>query len=249
MMQRSARLWLFALAGLLLVIAQGVRAQQSTPGEAARDNSVRLSCRTPVTVTGAVIAPGRFVLQRRMRLAELIAASGGLSERAAKTVEIRRAGLNIDCDVMAVTASQQRAGAVEIYNLSEVLRARGKVDPEVQSGDRISIPEIGEAYVYGSVLQPRAIALKERITVTQAIEMVGGIATGGTAKRVRIMRGCNPTQTILVDLKAIEKGRAPDVVIEPFDIIFVPGMRVFLGPPLCHKLTSQTAEPLLRVIY
>lgn len=249
MMQRSTRLLPFALAGLSLVTAQSVRSQQPGPIKDSRDDAARVTCRTPVTVTGAVIAPGRFVLQRRVRLREVITASGGLSERAGKTVEIRRAGLNVDCELLAVTALNKKTGALEIYNLGELLSDDRKVDPEVQSGDQISIPEVGEAYVYGSVLQPQTILLKESTSLTRAIEMAGGVAPGGMANRVRIIRGCNPTQTIVVDLKAIEKGRAKDILIEPSDIVFVPGMRVFLGPPLCHRLNPQTAALPSRIIY
>jgi protein involved in polysaccharide export with SLBB domain len=143
----------------------------------------------------------------------------------------------------------QKAGNVEVYNLSDLLGDDRKADPEVQPGDNVIVSEVGVAYVYGSVVQPRAIFLRERTSVTQAIKIVGGVVPSGITNRVRIMRGCDPVQTIVVDLKAIERGRAVDVVIQPYDIVFVPGMRVFVGAPLCLKLVPQPAALPSRVIY
>ena len=248
MMQRSTHLLPFVLAGLSLMAIQDARAQQ-TPDKDSLDDSARVMCRTPVTVTGAVIGPGRFVLQRRVRLVEVLAASGGVTERAGKTVEIKRAGLSLDCDRLAPNALNQKAGNVEVYNLNDLLRGDEKANPEVQPGDQVTVPEVGVAYVYGSVVQPRAILLKERTSVTQAIKMAGGVWPGGITNRVRLMRNCDPSQTIMVDLKAIERGRAADVLIQPYDIVFVPGKRAFVGPPLCQKIIPRLTALPSRVIY
>ena len=252
MMQKSAHLMPFVLAGLSLLAVEAARAQQSqqeSQRKDSRDDSAIVLCRTPVTVTGAVIAPGRFVLQRRVRLTEVLAAAGGLSERAGKTVEITRANLELNCSPDASNMANQKAGNIEVYALGDLLRGDRKADPEVQPGDRIVVSEIGVAYVQGSVMQPREILLKERTTVTQAIKIVGGIAPSGKTDRVRIMRNCDPMQIIVVDLKAIEKGHATDVVIQPYDIVFVPGMRFFVGKPLCVRPIPQPTALPSRVIY
>lgn len=252
MMQKSAHLMPFVLAGLSLLGVEGARAQQqqqqSQPKD-SRDDSAMVLCRTPVTVTGAVIAPGRFVLQRRVRLTEVLAAAGGLSERAGKTVEITRANLELNCSPRAQNMADQKPGNIEVYDLVDLLREGRKADLEVQPGDNIIVSEIGVAYVHGSVAQPGEILLKERTTVTQAIKIAGGVVSSGKTDRVRVMRGCDPMQIIVVDLKAIKKGLATDVVIQPYDIVFVPGMRVFVGRPLCVRLIPQPTALPSRVIY
>lgn len=248
MIQKSAHLLPFVLAGLALLGVEGARAQQQqNPVKDSRDDS-KVICRTPVMVMGAVVAPGQFVLQRRVRLIEVLAAAGGLSERAGKTVEIKRARLSMDCMSIAPNFLNQPPGNVEVYELGDLLQDDRKADPEVQPGDYVIVSETGAAYVYGSVVQPRAILLKERTTVTQAIKTVGGVVPSAVTNRVRVMRGCDPLRTIVVDLKAIEQGRATDLVIQPYDIVFVPGMRVFVGTPLCLRLIPQPLGLPPRVI-
>src|SRR5882724_4158110 len=53
--------------------------------------SVRISerkSRQPATITGGVRQPARIQMQRKVRLNELVAASGGFTERAAGTIQI-----------------------------------------------------------------------------------------------------------------------------------------------------------------
>jgi polysaccharide export outer membrane protein len=251
MMQRSAHILPFVLAGVSLLAAQGAHAQQQQQrvDKDTSDDLARILCQTPVKVTGAVFNPGRFMLQRRVNLLEVLTAAGGLTERAGKTVEIRRAGLKVDCDRLAPQALHEKSPTVEVYNLSELLRDDAKASAEVQPGDQVIVSEVGVAYVYGHVVQPREILLKERTSVTQAIKIAGGVFPGGITNRVRIMRGCDPMKIIVVDLKAVEKGRAADVLIEPYDIVFVPGTRFFMGAPLCHRLVPQLTALPSRVIY
>jgi SLBB domain len=110
--------------------------------------------------------------------------------------------------------------------------------------------EFGVAHVSGNVMSPQAIILKEPTTVTQAINLAGGVAPQGITSRVRIMRGCDPSmQVIVVDLTAIKKGRAKDIIIQPYDIVFVPGMRVHVGPPICRGFIPAASETLRRIIH
>jgi protein involved in polysaccharide export with SLBB domain len=94
----------------------------------------------------------------------------------------------------------------------------------VQPGDIVQLPEADQVFVIGHVVQPRAIVLKDKIiTVSWAIAMAGGAASDGKEDGIRIIREMENggKQEILVDLKAIRKQKAQDVVLVPNDIVEV----------------------------
>ena len=247
MKNRSTVFFYYVLAGLLLT-TQIATAQQ--PSTDSRDNSAKLTCRTPVTVRGAVRAPSRIELRRRVRLLEILAASGGMTERAGKTVEIKRAALGSHCPSSTPNEPDKQAGAVEIYILEEIKRGDDRANPYVLPGDSVTVPEVGVAYITGNVAHPRPIPLDRPITLTQAIEMAGGLLTDSLTNRVRIFRGsCSELKVLAFDLKAIKKRRAEDVVIQPYDIIEVPGKGQHGGRPVCQPSPPPPPELPLRRIY
>lgn len=58
--------------------------------------------------------------------------------------------------------------------LRDTLQGKDQANPVVRPGDIISVPDADQIYVVGNVTQPRAIPLKEPITVSRAIAMAGG---------------------------------------------------------------------------
>ncbi|MDT4965902.1 MAG: polysaccharide biosynthesis/export protein [Acidobacteriota bacterium] len=237
------------LAGLLLIAAQVARAQQASSNDSL-NRPVEVKCQTPVTVTGAVVAPGRIEVRRPLRLLELLASAGGFTERAGKTVEITRATLGQNCNRLTPADPNYKTGRIEIYDLPEVKRGSKNANPYLQPGDTVMVSSIGIAYVMGSVTSPQAILLKEPTTSAQAIALAGGALPDSMLNRVRIMRGCDSAmKVIVVDLKAVHKGLVTDVLIQPYDIVFVPGKRVYVGPPLCRSIIPGPVVLPLRVIY
>jgi hypothetical protein len=84
-------------------------------------------------------------------------------------------------------------------------------------------------YVVGYVVVPQAVIFSTSITISQAIGLAGGVRHGGGLERVRVYRyhAADKTRTVMiVDLKALEKGRAVDVTLRPFDIVEVVGRRL-----------------------
>ena len=182
----------------------------------------------PVAVIGAVNSPGRFQLQRRIRLLELLTFAGGPSARAGRTVQIiRTAGTQI-CEAQhgeelpGDTLPEDFAS----YSLSEMLRpSDARLNPYVRPGDIVSIPDAEQVFVVGNVLRPSSIPLKEPITVSRAIAMAGGTLPDTKSDKVRIIRQVSGTagkNEIYVDIKAIDKRRAEDVMLQAGDIVDVP---------------------------
>jgi polysaccharide export outer membrane protein len=179
----------------------------------------------PVAVIGAVLQPGRFQLQRRVRLLELLAFAGGPTERAGEHVNIVRTA---DVPCPASTAAMDRSESVQSglisFKLEDVLKGYSATNPYVQPGDVVSMPEAEQAFVVGNVLKPTAINLKEPITITRAIAMAGGVMPDTKLNRVRIVRQSqagNSEAEIFVDLTAIEKHESENVVLRSGDIVDV----------------------------
>jgi len=180
----------------------------------------------PVAVIGAVNQPGRFQLQRRVRLLELLTFVGGPSERAGRSIQVVHTAPASFCERSATTASDQVAGAdLVFYSLSDALKGDSQSNPYVQPGDIITLPEAEQVFVVGNVLRPAPIALKEPLTVTRAIAMAGGTMPDTKSERVRIIRqlpGSTTKTELFVDLKAIDKRQAADLALQAGDIVDVP---------------------------
>jgi polysaccharide export outer membrane protein len=189
----------------------------------------------PVAVIGAVDKPGRFQLQRRIRLLELISLAGGPTDKAGKRIQVAHSSTHSICaqpstpaDNLASTQDDTQPAETndfDIYNLNETLRSDDASNPYVLPGDVITVLEAEQAYVVGNVFKPAAIPLKEPTTVSQAIAMAGGALPDTKTDRIRIIRkvaGASSKVELFVSLPEIVKQRAVDVVLDPGDIVEVP---------------------------
>ena len=180
----------------------------------------------PVAVLGAVRAPSRFQLQRRVRLIQLLSYVGGPSDNAGRIIQIVHTAAPAVCEQGAlVEADEASIGVLDNFKLSETMRGDDRANPYVRPGDIISISEAEQAYVVGNVVRPTILSLKERITVSRAIAMSGGLLPDTKTDRVRIVRQAPDSATkteLFVDLKAIDKRKAEDVVLQAGDIVDVP---------------------------
>jgi polysaccharide export outer membrane protein len=206
----------------------------------------------PVAVLGAVNTPGRFQLQRRVRLLELLAYAGGQAERAGGRIQIvHTAGPSLCKEGRTTAAEGDGLDSLDSYGLNEILRGDEQSNPYVQPGDIVTVPESEKAYVVGNVLKPSPIPLKEPITVSQAIAMAGGIMPDTKSERVRIIRQTpgSGKMEIPIDLKAIDKQRAEDVVLQANDIVDVPmsGGKRFLRS-LVSAIAPAVSNVPVRVI-
>jgi polysaccharide export outer membrane protein len=216
---------------LAKVIAKGYLKYQRNPQV---DVFVKEYNSQPAMVIGAVNTPGQFKLQRRVRLLELLALAGGPAERAGRNVHVIHAADSFVCGAAPepLADGQAEAANVNAYNLGDILRGDASANPLVRAGDVITLPNADQVYVVGNVIRPAALALREPLTVTQAIASAGGVGPEAKKEKVRISRqpraGGAKTE-IVVDLNAIARKKAEDVLLEPNDIVEVPtaGINIF----------------------
>jgi len=175
-----------------------------------------------VALIGAVTDQGRYQLSRRMRLLELLTYAKGPSDKAGQTVNIVR-GSRPDPCATTTQAADDASGFISLQ-LNDTLRGDEQANPYVQPGDIITIPEADQVYVVGNVYSPKPLSLKEPISVSRAIAMAGGPLRDSRTDHVRIVRqqrGSVGRAEIYVNLNAIARKQADDVLLQANDIVEV----------------------------
>ncbi len=123
---------------------------------------------------------------------------------------------------------QEGAGEIVEVNLKSLLES---VDPAfnipVHPGDIVKVTRAGIVYVVGDVRKPGGFVLKsnENISVLQALALAEGLTRTSLKSQARIIRTDQSTDKrieIPVDLGKILASKAPDPLLQPRDIIFVP---------------------------
>jgi polysaccharide biosynthesis/export protein len=185
--------------------------------------SVRIAernSRQPATVFGAVRQPQRAQMQRRVRLNELMAVAGGFTERAAGTIQI----LHTE-PLMCPEAGEESAAApidganlpLEVVQIADLRSGKPGSNPMIRPGDYVLVTEAEPVYFTGAVLSPTGVFLRDKMTLSLAMAMVGGPRKEAKLSDVRIMRlkaGTNERETIKVDYSAIKKNLQPDVLLQ-----------------------------------
>ncbi len=190
--------------------------------------SVREFNSSSVAVIGAVNSPGRFQFQRSIQLVELLTFVNGTSVAAGETAEIIRDSRRPHCDGNRLVRPDVGGDELITVDLNQAFNGGDGVNPAILPGDIVRIPtaNVKNAYIQGNIRSSIAINLKEPTTLTQAIAMAGGPAPGAQLDKVKIRRqvpGTVNREELIADVKAINKRQRDDILLEPNDIIEIPG--------------------------
>lgn len=215
--------------------------------------SVRVSerkSRQPATVFGAVRQPTRVQMQRKVRLNELMAASGGFTERASGTIQI----LHTEPVMCPQPGEEPDASPIDgtkmplqLVKIADLRVGKPQANPVIRPGDYILVTEAEPVYITGSVIAPQGIFLRDQLTLSRALAMVGGVRKEAKTSDVRIYRqkpGATDQQLIRVDYGAIRKNQKPDFFLEPFDIVEVPEAGLFTPGRLGQTLIGAVSGSL-----
>jgi polysaccharide export outer membrane protein len=198
--------------------------------------SVRIAerkSRQPATVWGAVRQPTRVQMQRKVRLNELVVVSGGFTDRASGTIQI----LHTEPLMCPQPGEEAEAAPIDgnripfrIVKLSDLKAGKPEANPVIRPGDYVMVTEAEPVYITGSVLAPQGIFLRDQLTLSRALAMVGGVRKEAKSTEVRIYRqkpGAQNQEIIKVDYAAIKKNQKPDFFLEAFDVVEVPEAGMF----------------------
>lgn len=219
--------------------------------------SVRISernSRQPATVFGAVRQPTRVEMKRRVRLNELMAVSGGFTERASGTIQI----LHTEPLMCPEPGEEAEAAPIDgtriplaIVKISDLRAGKIEANPIIRPGDYVLVTEAEPVYITGSVMSPGGIYLRDQLMLSRALAMVGGARKEAKLNEVRIYRqipGSANQELITVDVAAIRKNQKPDVLLQAYDVIEVPEAGMFssqrIGSTLMGAVTGGLSSAI-----
>jgi polysaccharide export outer membrane protein len=204
------------IAGLTSSEAEGAIENQLRQNNILNDPQVSVFAKEyrsgGVSVVGEVAKPGSYSTLGPHRLFDVLQAAGGLTEKAANLAVISHRG-------------SDRSKTVEI---SKDPAKMAESNVEIQPGDTIVVPAAPIVYVLGEVVKPGGYILGSSggVTVLRVVAAAGGptrtASVGGTKMLRRTPDGL---QQLPVPLKNLLRAKAPDMPLQPDDIIFVPNSR------------------------
>ena len=163
-----------------------------------------------ISVLGEVTHPGVYPLLGSHRLLDAIAAAGGTTAYAGKTVFV---------------SHRKSSDAVEKVLLARDPESPSTQNVELRPGDTVIVSRAGIVYVSGDVHTPGGFVMNQNdnLTVLQAIALAQGLNPTASLNSARIIRRqAGALKEIPVALKEIMQAKSPDLELQDADVLFVP---------------------------
>lgn len=155
------------------------------------------------SILGEVNRPGRYAIEGRLTLLELLAMAGGVREGASDTAVLIRPGID--------PFTQQR---VELFVGNRQLPAREIQNVVLQAGDVVFLAQAPRFYVHGEVSRSGSFPVEPELTVMRAIAIAGGMTQRASDGRISINRKGPDGGIVKIKVKL-------DDAVLPGDVVFV----------------------------
>lgn len=168
----------------------------------------------PISVIGAVKAPGSLAFSGHWTLLEALTAAGGINENHGSMLYVLRRADNGLSDQIAIPVDDL------------LVKADPQVNLPLLANDVINVPAAVEVTVYclGAVNHPGAVSFRstERITLLAAIARAGGL-TDRASKTIHIKRAdaAAGAPQVEADYKRILAGKDADVELRQGDVVVI----------------------------
>ena len=172
----------------------------------------------PVSVVGAVNHPLTFQATGKTTVLDAIAKAGGLAPTVGSTISVTHRSQAPDGTTHITVQSIPVRGLIEASD--------PRLNVKLTGDEEVRVPEAGKIFVAGNVKKPGSFAMQDNTdtTVIKALAMSEGLQAYSTkcAYIYREKGVGTPREEIQVPLSQILARKAPDVVMEPDDILYVP---------------------------
>jgi polysaccharide export outer membrane protein len=229
------------VAGLTAEEAEGLIQKRLSDGSFVKNPHVTVfvdqSASQGASVLGEVARPGVYPVPGEQRLFDLISAAGGFTEKAGRSI--------------TVTHRDQPDKPISVP-LSRNVSDNPESNIAVLPGDTIIVRKADLVYVVGDVGRPSGFLMDSgHLTVLQAIALAGGTTRTANLGGTRIIHrgaGGGLSETP-VELKKILRAKAPDVIMQADDILFVPtsATKVFAGRAMEAAMQAATAASIVAI--
>ena len=204
-------------------------------------------------VHGEVRQPGVYQIEGRPVLLKLISMAGGFTEKRGGTIyllqpdrekKVATAGASLaTAKADALNNTQTFSSTDKVTNegeaqsdyvlnkikISDMLRGDPKYNPRVEPDAVVYIPEADVFYVGGEVNSPGSFTIKEAATLRQAMSLAKGPTAKANLSKGVIFRekpGTTERDEIAVNIDAVMKGKVPDIMLQPNDVIVLPDSKI-----------------------
>jgi polysaccharide biosynthesis/export protein len=219
--------------------------------------------RPPAYIFGAFQVPQQVQMMRNVRLNEIFARSGGTTERSNGKIQITHT-VPVMCPEPGEPLESQDPNNFQVtytvYSVADLKAGKEEANPVVRPGDVVQALEAEPVYINGNVNSAQGIYLRDGLTLSAALAMVGGVRKDSKQNAILIYR-VNPKSQyrdrLVFDLQAIKKSKAEDPLLQPYDIIEVPEAGPNLSKILLNSvlgiapqvITNMGTSLPLRVLY
>jgi len=163
-----------------------------------------------VSVLGEVQRPGVYPVTGPRRLFDVLSLAGGTTPKAGQVVSI---------------SSRNQLNPLRTVKLSADPQKNMEANVDISPGDTVVVSKAGVVYVVGDVRHPMGVIMDNngRVTILQALATAEGANPTAALKNAKIVRKSEngPTE-VPVDVKKIMEAKAPDVPMQPEDVLFIP---------------------------
>jgi polysaccharide export outer membrane protein len=154
-----------------------------------------------VSVLGEVQNSGRYPINPRTTIVDLLAQAGGVRETASDVGYVLRSDDN----------GHVSRYPIKLDGLTDIKDALPT--PTLLGGDSLVVPRAERYYVYGEVTTPGTYRIEQGMTVIQAIARAGGINERGSERRIQLKRLGKNGQYQLLHPKPGEPIQSDDIIL------------------------------------
>lgn len=152
-----------------------------------------------VSVLGQVNRPGRYPVEGKRHVLDLLATAGGISGEGGDSISLIR--------------TRKGRTTRELIDLGAMVReATLEQNVEVAGGDIIYVERAPRFYIVGEVQRPGAFKVERAMTVLQALSAGGGLTPRGTQRRMQITRRDASGKPVTIDASNDDLVQVDDVI-------------------------------------
>lgn len=152
-----------------------------------------------VSVLGYVNRPGRYPVEGKRKVLDLLALGGGIAPEGGDTVSLIR---NRD--------GKTRRETIDVVDM--VRKGELERDYEVAGGDVIYVERAPRFYITGEVQRPGAFRIERGMTVLQAVSAGGGLTLRGSERGMQVTRRNAMGQAVTIEVNPGDLVQVDDVI-------------------------------------
>lgn len=164
-----------------------------------------------VTVLGEVHRPGIYPLAGRKRLIDVLTEAGGITNQAGHVIQV-------------FSAKSLKKPTILLWD--PTLRENNNASLKLQAGETVLVSRCGVVYVGGNVVKPGAFPLcdSNHTTLTEIMALAAGPKPSSWPQRTLLIRNSGSGTRVMekIHLDDVLRGKAPDPIMKPDDIVYVP---------------------------